>query len=182
MTTLTGSTTFSVGDSDTEITTTPLLILPLAGIGEGTGRLIHPDIGTYDYPYAPDEWLNFDSDIIIPPVWGGAKTLDGAANMLFAGHIRDVEVEEHWTSEIGGPLTFMRVLLAMWQNPPDPDDGYVQWYPSYANEFGYNVLILSVKLGGQDVTMNYVTRQTDSVGDRWVEGTIVIRMRIIEKL
>ena len=178
MTTLTSSATFSVGESTVEIVQTTLNVLPAPGLvtGDGTGRLIHPTLGTYDYPYVPDEWTNFESDIIVPPIWTSTKTLDGASNTLFEGNIRDVEVEERWNSEISGPIEFLRMLLAFWTNPPDPDEAYVEWYPNYINSYGYQVIIKAVTVGGSDVTLNYVTRQD------WVEGVIALRMRIVSRL
>lgn len=175
MTTLTASTTFTVGASSTVTESASVIILPAITAGSGRGRLVHPTLGTYDYAYMPDEWINVDGDVIIPPIWSSSKTLDGAANTLWQGHIRDVEVEEHWTFAVS--IAHLRTILSYWQNPPDPDDGYVTWYPNYANGNAYSVLMLDVSVGGQGVKLNYISRRHS-----WVIEDMVLRMRLVEML
>lgn len=175
MTTLTSATTFTIGASSTAIETAQVLILPTLAAGTGRGRLVHPTLGTYDYAHMPDEWVNVDGDVLIAPVWASTKALDGAANTLWQGNIRDVEVEEHWTFAVS--IAHLRSILAMWQDPPDPDDGYVKWYPTYLNALGYNVLMLSVTVGGQDVKLNWIARRHSMV----IED-LVLRMRVVARL
>jgi len=175
MTTLTASTTFSIGASTTVIESVSVTILPVIAAGAGRGRLVHPTLGTYDYAHMPDEWVNVDGDVLIAPIWASSKTLDGAANTLWQGNIRDVEVEEHWTFAVS--IAHLRAVLAFWQNPPDPDDGYVAWYPNYANGNGYSVLMLDVSVGGQGVKLNYISRRHS-----FVIEDMVLRMRVVALL
>lgn len=172
MTVLTSQTTFTVGEAATETVAATLTILPAPGAGAGKGRLVHPTLGTYDYPYAPDEWSNMDGDAIIAPIWASTKTLDGSANTLFAGSLRDVVVEERWTGDLSAPMAMVRMLAAFWQNPPDPATDYVRWYPSYANSLGFKVIILDLQVDGQGFNLDFVSRQG------WVAGGVVLRMRL----
>jgi hypothetical protein len=151
MTTLTSSAEFTVLDASTEATSVTLTVLPIAEAGEGSGRLIHPSLGTYDYPQGPDEWTNMDGDAVIAPVWSSTLTLAGAANTLWQGTLQDVVIEERWLGR-GGlsmPIDQLRMLLSMWMNPPDPASGYVQWAPGYANSHTYKVILLNILVAGQ---------------------------------
>jgi hypothetical protein len=175
MTTLTASTTFSIGASSTVVESVQTTVLPVIAGGTGRGRLVHPTLGTYDYAQMPDEWVNVDGDVLIAPIWSSARTLDGDANTLWQGDIRDVQVEERWTYAVSA--AHMRAIVAMWQNPPDPDDGYVSWYPNYTNGNGYNVILENVSVGGEGVKLNYVTKRYDFVID-----DMVVRLRIVGRL
>ena len=175
MATITASGTFPVGAGDVATATTRVTIQPAIGTGTGRGRLVHPALGVFDYLAGPDQWQNVDGDAIIAPIWSTQKTLLGAANTLFVGDLRDVIVEERWVQSIAMPLDMARMLIAIWQNPPDPADGYVQWWPSYANELGFNVVILSLSVAGNDgVTMSPLVKN----GAGWVRGPVTLRMRI----
>ena len=148
MTTLTASSTINIGDGTTATETVSIPILPGAAPGTGLGRLIHPTLGTLDYDHPPDEWVNVDTDVIIEPIWSTEKALIGSINALWQGDITDVQVQERWTGEVNTTLTFLRQLLSFWQTPPDPvNDAPIQWYPSYTNNLGYNVIILKVEVG-----------------------------------
>lgn len=175
MSTLTATTAFTVGASSTVVEATTVVILPAIAAGAGRGRLVHPTLGTYDYAQMPDQWTNVDGDVIIPPIWASSKTLDGAANTLWQGNLRDVQVVETWTFAIS--IAHLRAILAMWQNPPDPDDGYVAWYPNYANGNGYSVLMLDVTVGGQGVTLNYISRRHS-----FVIEDMALSMRVVARL
>ena len=175
MTTLTSSTTFTIGAGTTVVESASVTILPAVGAGEGRGRLVHPTLGTYDYAFMPDEWLNVDGDVIIPPIWATSKTLEGAANTLWQGHIRDVEVEEHWTFAV--EIEHLRSILSFWQNPPDPADGYVEWWPNYANANGYKVLLLNVTVGGDAVKLNWISRR-----HTFVIEDMALRMRLVDRV
>ena len=172
MTILTSQSTFTVGEASTETVSASVTILAAPGAGAGKGRLVHPTLGTYDYPYAPNEWSNMDGDAIISPIWASAKTLDGAANSLFAGALRDVLVEERWTGELAMPLAMARMLASFWMSPPDPATGYVTWYPSYANALGFKVILLALDVNGQGYNLDYISRQG------WVPSSVALRMRI----
>lgn len=172
MTILTSQTTFTVGEASTETVAASVTILPVPGVGTGRGRLVHPTLGAYDYPHVPDEWSNMDGDAIIAPIWGSAKTLNGAANTLFAGALRDVVVEERWNGELSLSLAMLRMLASFWMSPPDPAVDYVEWYPSYTNALGFKVIILEIDVNGQGFNLDYISRQG------WVPNSVVLRMRI----
>ena len=172
MTILTSQSTFTIGEASTETVSASVTILPAPGAGVGTGRLVHPTLGTYDYLYKPNEWTNMDGDAIIPPVWASSKTLIGAANTLFPGHLRDVVVDEIWTND-HMPIAMARMLCAMWMNPPDPASGYVQWYPSYINALGFKVMLVGMEVDGKTFVLDKYLSQ---IG--WVKGKVVLKLRI----
>lgn len=173
MSTLTNNNNFTIAAGPTAQVTTDVLVLPVAAPGQGTGRIIHPTLGTYDYPFSPDEWVNLDSDVIIPPVWQSSKTLGGGINTLWAGKVQDVICIERWTSAISMPLAMLRQLINLWVTPPDPSADYVLWYPSYSTALGFKVVITSLTVGGQEVTLNFVSRQAQ------VAGVVELKMRIV---
>lgn len=175
MATLTSQTTFSVANGATTVESVPVVVLPVAGPGEGRGRLTHPTLGTYDYPHAPDEWTNLDTDIIAPPVWATQTTLTGAANTLWDGSIADVVCEERWTGGAALTIEHLRMLLSFWCAPPDPASGYIVWSPSYATALSYNVIILSVSAAGEAVTLDALLKRG------WVAGPVVLRMRVVSR-
>lgn len=175
MTTLTNSATFEVGAGSTEIESATVTILPAISSGQGRGRLIHPTLGTYDYSHMPDQWANIDGDLIVAPIWSSAKTLMGAANTLMPGHIRDVTVTERWTFAV--PIAHLRALLLFWQNPPNPDDGFVEWWPNYTSAQGFQVAMVAMEVGGEAVTLDWV-----SLRHSFVISDVALRMRIIDRV
>lgn len=172
MPTLTSQNTFTVGEASTETVSVNITVLPALGSDTGKGRLVHPTLGTYDYEKCPDEWLNIDGDVIIPPIWASSKALQGSSNTLFAGHIRDVVVEERWLGELSVSIEMVRMLASFWQTPPNPSDDYVEWYPNYISPLGYKVIIVALELNGQGLNFDYISR----LGH--VRGDLVLRMRI----
>lgn len=172
MTILSSQITFTVGEASTESASINVTILPALGIGSGNGRLVHPTLGTYDYVYKPDETTNMDGDAIIPPVWSRAKTLRGSSNSLFPGTLRDVVVEEIWTSD-HMPIDMARMLCAMWMNPPDPSAGYILWYPNYLNALGFKVILANLEINGKQFVLN---KYLSKVG--LVKGNVVLTLRI----
>ena len=179
MTTLTATGTFAVGAGSVTTLATTVTIIPSTGTGTGRGRLVHPTLGSFDYLRGPDEWQNIDTDAIIAPIWSSTKTLLGAANSLFQGDLRDVVIEERWTQRVAMELDQARMLIAMWQTPPDPTVAYVQWYPSYANALGFNVVLLDLAIGGgTGITLNPLTKN----GVGWARGPVVLKMRIASRI
>jgi hypothetical protein len=152
MTTLTSSATLTVSPGATVTVSASTIVAPALGYGAGgTGRLIHPTLGTYDYDVTPNEWVNLMGDVIIPPIRSNNLTLSGATNALWAGTIRDVLCEEHWTVTRGDfsmRTAQLAMLLAMFQTPPDPTTSWVLWYPNYATNLGYKVLLESLTVQG----------------------------------
>lgn len=151
-------------------------VLPMAGASLGKGRLYHPTLGVLDYPHAPDRWKNVDTDVIAPPPWASTPTLGGAANTIWPASIMDVDIMEQWDSDISVPMTFLRQLLNFRINPPAPEDGYIEWYPTYVNGYGYKVVLYDVTCGGEQVTLDYVSRQG------WVSGALTIRMKVVGRV
>lgn len=175
MAVLTNSTTFTIAVNSTLAADTTLEVLPVAVSGEGRGRLIHPTLGTFDYPYMPKQWTNMDGNAIIFPDWQTSKTLGSGMGALWPGNIRDVVCKETWVPD-GGlsmPMSMLRVLIAMLQNPPDPTSDYVQWWPSYVTTLGFDVIIKNLTVDGQDITFTDVTLQG------WAAGQVEITYRLV---
>lgn len=181
MTILTSSASFTIGDAATVTEQITISVLPAVGAAVGRGRLVHPALGTYEYARAPDQWTNMDGDAIVAPTWASTRTLGGAANTLWKGSIRDVEVVERWNADGGLSMTVdqLRMLVAHWSNPPDPAVSRVKWYPSYVNANGYEVALVSLTSGGGDgIALNHVI--FNEAG--YVNFDVELRLRILGKL
>ena len=179
MPTLTASAEFTIGAGSPGVEEITLTILPAASGGAGLGRLVHPTLGTLDYAMSPSQWSGIDADVIIPPAWASTKTLSGAANTLWRGSLRDGVCVERWGTDCGAsmPADQLRMLLAFWQNPPDPANGYVEWWPSYTSVFGFKVILMNLTAGpGQGVTLDTVLSQG------WVVGQVELTLRVVERL
>lgn len=189
MTTLTSSATFTIGAGTPVIETAQITVLPALSGATGKGRLIHPTLGTLDYPNAPDEWINMDGDIIVAPTWATVKTLEGATNALWQGNMRDVTVQEVWIQELNVTIAFLRQLIAFWTTPPDPVTGTpVQWWPNYTNALGFEVVLENLQVEGdgqglrdsllrEGVTLNALTQTAG-----WVSGKVTNTMRILGRV
>lgn len=178
MTTISSNASFIVEAAEAVVTeSVSIHVLPLTASPTGKGRLYHPTLGTLDYPHSPDAWKNVDTDVIAPPPWAYTQTLGGAANTIWPSSIQDADIMESWTSEAACKITFLRQLLNFRLNPPAPEvDGYIEWYPSYCNGYGYKVVIYQLTAGGEEISLDYVTRQG------WVRGPVVLRMRVIDRV
>lgn len=185
--TISSSGSFGVAAAAEEIVYLTLPIYPSFPVGSGRGRIVHPTLGAFDYEVKPDEWVNIDADAIIAPIWASSRTLTSAANVLWQGALRDVVVEERWKA-LGGlamPMTQMRMLMAIWTNPIDPDVSYVQWYPNYITEVGFKVLPISLVAGGQqglvfDDVVNYLDEDDNPIG--WITAPVTFTLKIVERL
>jgi len=172
---ITNSTAFTIAAQSSAAVVTTLSIIPNAVAGEGTGRLIHPTLGTFDYLYAPEQWVNMDGGAIIKPKWQNSPTLDSGQNTLWGGNIKDVECKELWTAP-GGlamPMSQLRVLISFFQNPPDPTVDYVQWWPTYITTNGFDIVIKSMTVGGSDMTFTDVSKQG------WIDLPVTMIYQII---
>jgi hypothetical protein len=134
----------------------------------------------------PDEWVNIDAEAIIPPVWASSRTLTSAANVLWQGNLRDVVVEERWKS-LGGlamPITQLRMLLAIWTTPMDPDVGYVQWFPNYITSVGFRVLPINLTAGGQGIAFDDIVNYKDEDGEPigWMTQPVTFQLKLVERL
>lgn len=182
---LTSSSTITVASSTIMTTSTQLQVLPPYLAPNGKGKIVHPLLGAFDYEVKPDEWVNVDGDVIIPPVWSSSKTLSGAANTLWAGNIRDVVAEERWNQPLSMPITQLRIFLFIWTTPIDPAVGYVQWYPNYINNNGYNVIPLSLSAGDQDnLVFDDVVNTKDFAGnpDGWMTKPVTFKLKLVARI
>lgn len=184
--TITISGSFGVAAAAEEVVQLPIEIFPAFSTGDGRGRIIHPTLGSFDYEVKPDEWVNIDADAVIAPIWASSRTLTSAANVLWEGHLRDVTVEERWKA-LGGlamPMTQMRMLMAIWTTPIDPDVGYVLWYPNYITEVGFKVLPVNLSAGGQgivfDDVVNYKDEDDEPIG--WITAPVTFTLKLVERL
>jgi hypothetical protein len=163
------------------------MVLPALPETLGMGRLVHPNLGAYDYAVKPDEWVNIDGDVIIPPQWASTKTMGGASNVLWSGYIRDGVVEERWKAP-GGlsmPIPMLRMLVLMWTHPVDPNVGYVEWFPTYTTAKGFKVLLVGLNVGGGGggVALTDVVNYKDDRGPNgWVEGNVTLTMKIVDRV
>lgn len=149
MAVLTSSGVFPIADASLLVASVDAVVLPSVAFPNGTGRIVHPLLGSFTYQYKPDEWVNLDGDILIAPTWAATKTMKGAAHSLWLGDIADITVEERWLAPEGlcMPISQLRMLLNIWTTPVDPATGYVEWYPTYANNIGYYVIPLDLVVG-----------------------------------
>lgn len=187
MPTLNATTTFTVAAAPVALATVPVFVTLNAGNTQmpGMGRLIHPTLGTLDYTHPPTEWTNIDGDVISPPVWASTKTLSGTSNTLWAGNIRDVVCVERWRER--GPLRMtmgqLRTMLAFYQNPPDPTAAAVTWYPEYTSTLGFRVAMVSLTVGGDGITLDWVSRAPSQVGPQMVaDRDVELRLRILGRV
>lgn len=179
------STMFTVAAAPVAAETVPIYVTPSASgaLMPGLGRLVHPTLGTLDYAHPPTEWTNIDGDIIAPPTWASTKTLSGTSNTLWAGNIRDVVCVERWRDRGALRMTMgqLRSMLAFYCTPPDPSAAAVHWYPEYTSSLGFSVAMVSLTVGGDGVTLDWVARRAPAesfVADRDVE----LRLRILGRL
>lgn len=177
MTILTSSATLTVGDGSVVTESVSFSVLPALPGGSGKGRLIHPTLGSYDYDVEPVEWSNMYADAIVRPFWSSSLTLDGASSTLWAGGLKDVECEERWSGELAMRSSQLSMLLAMYQDPPDPETAWVQWWPSYINDLGFYVLLTGLDVGGSGAM----------VLDGWVHGgyvskAVTLKLRIVGRV
>jgi hypothetical protein len=182
MPTLTNTATFTFGPITPTVTTTTVtvLALPIGGAPTGKGRLTHPVLGVLDYDYRPSNWSNLDSDILIEPVWASTKTLQGSANTLWRGDVRDVVCVEQWDSDAGDlrmPMEMLRTLIAFYSNPPDPADGYVAWYPTYASDLSFKVALTNLTVGGQGITLDFIATLQD-----WARRDVALTLKVLGRL
>ncbi len=161
MATLTNSTAFTIAASTTVVADADIEVVAVAAAGAGRGRLIHPTLGTFDYLFMPEQWVNLDGDIIIPPKWQSSQTLSAGQLTLWGGNIRDVVCSEVWTAP-GGlsmPMSMLRMFMTIFQNPVDPNVDYLQWWPSYTTTLGFDVAMTGLAVGNTDVTLTDTTLQ-----------------------
>jgi hypothetical protein len=129
--------------------------------------------------------VNIDADAIVPPVWASSRTLTGAANVLWPGNLRDVVVEERWKGEggISMPIEQLRMLLSFWTTQPDPEEAYVEWYPTYITRVSFKVLLIGLTAGGQNIVLDDVVNYRDLRGpDGWVTAPVVLQLRLVGRL
>lgn len=175
---------FDVPLGDEALVTLEIQVYPTK---KSMGRLIHPIMGTFDYEVKPDEWVNIDKhDAIIPPLWASSRTLTSAANVLWDGVLQDVTAVERWKAP-GGlsmPITQLRMLMAVWTNPLDPDIGYVRWYPNYITDMGFKVLPVMLSVGSQGVQFDDVVNYKDEDGEPigWVTEPVTFQMKLVARL
>lgn len=74
----------------------------------------------------------------------------------------------------------LRTMLAFYANPPDPSVATVIWYPNYVSTLGFRVAMVSLTVGGEGVTLDWVSVQQPAgfVSDRDIE----LRLRILGRV
>lgn len=156
-----------------------VLALPFPSTDTGTGRLVHPTLGTLDYDYAPTLWTNIDGDVLFSPVWATTKTLRGAASTLWRGDLRDVQCVERWEQWAGDlkmRMEMLRTLWAFYANPPEPPDAWIEWHPTYTTELAFRVALTSLTVGGEGVNLDPTTKQG------WARGDVELRLQVLGRI
>jgi hypothetical protein len=174
MATLTASTAFTIAASSTVVADVDIEVVAVGTAGTGRGRLIHPTLGTFDYLYMPEQWINMDGDAIIRPQWQTSQTLSSGQATLWGGNIKDVRCSEVWTAP-GGlsmPMSMLRMLMTIFQNPVDPEVDYVQWWPSYTTTLGFDVAVVGLTVGNTDITL------TDTSLQGWCDLPVTITYQL----
>lgn len=201
MAVLTNTGTFAITSVATAVVTTKSVVFPAVGYPHGFGRLVHPTIGAFPYSVKPDKWVNIDGDIIVAPVWAGTKTLGGAVNSLWPGSIANVICEEQWGDNQNGmamPIGMLRTLIAIWSTPIDPEAAYVQWFPTYTSNKGWNVILSDLIVGsggGSQMArfsgIGYQTLaftdlvnalNTDGTNNGWVGDKVTLFLKIVSEV
>lgn len=154
---LSSNTSVSVADRTTASSDLTDTLLPPVGVGTGgRGRLVHPTLGTYDYANTPDETVNVEVVASMPPLWLHSQTISGAVETRWLGVLQGMRVVERWLNgDVGALLTHLNQLWTFYANPPNPDAAsYVTWAPNYAHSAVYNVVIVGLRCGGTEYTLN----------------------------
>lgn len=144
-------------------TATPT-ILGLGPAGDPTSRrrLVHPDAANFDpivYWSNPDRTFGIDNELLLPPIAGVARALDGSLVTRFDAVTADVVITEVWIAEgskMACPVFLFRQLYEYLQNPPAfnaASQTYIQWSPQDRNAKTYNVELVRLQVGsGGDPT------------------------------
>lgn len=180
MTTLTGSTTFTIADTTTATETATVIVVPAPTAGNGKGRLVHPTYGAYDYTMAPDSWVNVDTDAVAAPIWESALTLTGGVNTLWYGILQGTRVKEYWPASenrASMPMEMIRQLLLFYANPPANPENYVQWWPNYATSQGFQVVLLGLEVGGEEITFGQFGRLWE-----YCNQPVALKMTIVARI
>lgn len=178
MSTLSSSATLPIGETATATESVALTVLPIAGAGEGRGRLVHPTLGTYDYEQAPDEWDGLSSDVVISPRWIVTAGIFGSVVKLEDGDISDAVCEERWTSPAALGADQWAMLLAMFTAPPDPGAGeFVEWWPSYETNLGFYVALVGLRAGANAITMTPTRQDIDEI-----EGPVALTLQVLARI
>jgi hypothetical protein len=70
-------------------------------------------------------------------------------------------------------MDMLRMLILFFTNPPDPTVDYVQWWPSYTNGNGYDVVIKNLSVGDEDIAFTDISQQG------WMDLPVAITYQII---
>lgn len=180
MTIIQSSTEFTIGIAESYTDEgTDLIILPNITGAYALRELHHPTHPEWNfiYPDMPDKWENFDTvPLTSRPMTAVEMTLAGNQAMRWPGYQADRPVKEYWLgSDRRSRVTvdFLRRLLEFFLNPPEDD--YITWWPKDRTVVGYQILIESVQLGGQDI----VTLQYPAVFYDEAPGELVLTFRIM---
>lgn len=151
--TITASSTFTVASGSALSASVSSSVLAAVTSPSGRGRLVHPQLGTYDYANTPDEVEGIDATGLVRPLWIHSVTVGGGVDALWPGHIRDVTVVERWRNgDVGSTLALFRALWQMFSTTPtDPVGTWVVWSPNYLSAVQYRVLLVDVRAGGGQV-------------------------------
>ena len=142
-------------------------------------RLVHPDSTNFPaltYRENPDREFNFfRGRVARHPVSRVDLTATGQVVTTFDRTETDMVVTERWvaTDDTASMIgNFLRDLLDYQNNPPDNISSFIRWEPLDWNLFTYDVIIVGVTVGGQNVENPYDIKERLGIGGLSAGGTI----------
>lgn len=124
--------------------------------------LTHPDGTTFPavtYNRNPGRTINFDQMPLYPPAAELVRTLGTTLAYVTQNHLDDVIVTEVWegsNSVASMEASLFRKLYELSINPPaiaDPEV-YLRWAPRDRTTTVYNVIIVGLRVGGQNFKLD----------------------------
>lgn len=133
--------------------------------------LVHPDsvnFPTLTYRENPDRELNFfRGRVSRSPAARVDLTATGQVVTSFDRTETDMIIVERWigSDELASMIgNFLRDLLDYQNNPPNNTTEFIQWQPKDWNLFYYDVIIVSVTVGGQNIDTPYDIKERLAIG------------------
>jgi hypothetical protein len=160
MATISAFTNFTIQDASSFEESVDLVLLPVA-VGSNAPRELHypgAALPVLTYYGNPDKTANFyTTPIGGRPITKAEMTLAGNKLAQWPGYVADRPVVETWSGSERTArlpeLPFFAELLQYVLNPPA--SGYITWWPKDRTTTGYNIVIESLRVDGQDITLAY---------------------------
>lgn len=174
---------------------TVILIEAASPLTSGALRtLTHPDSVNFPpvtYSCNPDRTINFDRDVLFPPVTRTVRTLGTTQVFAETNTESDVVVTEIWSGSATKTrmiASFFRRLYELSINPPavQTPEVFIQWAPVDRTLDVYNVIITGIRLGGEDMDFkewgSYPAGTLDIVETGLLDRTLELDLKIVNKV